>query len=112
MDIIQVVKGDTGVDLKTVVNRVDTGAPFVADGDIVNLHIRKKGTTELVSTILADWNKSSRTTGMLVFPLEEFLTDTTVEEGFYEGEVEFILADNKIISAFELVNFKVRNDFT
>ena len=42
MDIIQIVKGDTGPSLKTTLTRFDTGAAFDASGSTVNLHIRKK----------------------------------------------------------------------
>ena len=41
MDIIQVVKGDTGPQLKATVTRSDTGEAFVGSGTI-NLRIRKK----------------------------------------------------------------------
>ena len=40
MDIIQVVKGDTGPQLKATVTRSDTGEAFVGSGTI-NLRIRK-----------------------------------------------------------------------
>ena len=48
MDIIQVVKGDTGPQLKATVTRSDTGDPFVGSGTI-NLRIRKKGNTAIIS---------------------------------------------------------------
>jgi len=112
MDIIQIVKGDTGPSLKTTLTRFDTGAAFDASGSTVNLHIRKKGTTTLINTIQADNSQSTPGSGLLVFPLEAFLTNSNTEEGFYEAEVEFVLADNKITSAFELINIKVRDDFT
>ena len=41
MDIIQVVKGDTGPQLKATVTRSDTGEAFVGSGTI-NLRVQKK----------------------------------------------------------------------
>tara|TARA_S200000501_G_scaffold175126_1_gene164757 strand:- start:7885 stop:8223 length:339 start_codon:yes stop_codon:yes gene_type:complete len=110
MDIIQVVKGDTGPQLKATVTRSDTGEAFVGSGSI-NLRIRKKGTTAIISTIALDTSASTLSNGILVFPLSAFLTNNSTEEGFYEGEIEFTLGDGSIMSVFELIDFKVRDDF-
>jgi hypothetical protein len=111
MDIIQLVKGDTGPKVKTTLTRQDTGEPFVADGDTVNLRIRKKGTTDILNTIEADWYYSEPRSGVLVFALEDFLNNSSVDEGFYEAEIEVTLADDKVMSTFELINIKVREQF-
>ena len=111
MDVISVVKNDTGTDLTTTLTRNDSSDPFDASGATVSLKIRKKGTTGTILSIPHDTNKSHRSLGQLVFSLEPFLTHASVAAGFYEGEIEFVLADNKVISAFDLINFKVRDDF-
>lgn len=111
MDIIQIVKGDTGPSLQTSLTRQDTGEAFDVVGHQVQLHIRKKGTTNVISSITAS-SSQTLAAGELLFPLEDFLTDPACEEGFYEAEVELTLPDNKIMSTFELINIKVRNDFT
>ena len=110
MDIIQVVKGDTGPQLKATVTRSDTGEAFVGSGT-TNLRIRKKGTSTIISTIPLDGFSSSISTGILVFPLGDFLTNAQTEEGFYEAEIEFTLSDGQIMSVFELISIKVRDDF-
>lgn len=110
MDIIQVVKGDTGPQLKATVNRSDTGGPFVGTSNTV-LKIRKKGTTTTLKTIALDESESGLSVGNLVFPLSSFLTDNAITEGFYEAEIEFTLADSSVISVFELIDIKVREDF-
>jgi len=111
MDIIQIVKGDTGPSIQTSLTRQDTGAPFDVAGHQVQLHIRKKNTTTVISSINSS-SSSSLGAGELLFPLEDFLTSEQCEEGFYEAEVELTLPDNKIMSTFEIINIKVRNDFT
>ena len=110
MDIIQVVKGDTGPQLKATVTRSDTGEAFVGSGSI-NLRIRKKGTTTIISTIPLDSGTSNLATGTLTFPLSSFLTDNNTTEGFYEAEIEFTLTGGDIMSVFELIDIKVREDF-
>jgi hypothetical protein len=111
MDIIQIVKGDTAPSVKTSLTRQDTGAPFDVAGHQVQLHIRKKGTTAVISSISAS-SSNALAAGDLLFPLEAFLTDASCQEGFYEAEVELTLPDNKVMSTFELINIKVRDDFT
>ena len=110
MEIIQVVLGDTGPQLKATVTRSDTGAPFVGSGTI-SLRVRKKGTSTVISTIGLDTSNSDLSSGSLVFPLSSFLTNSSTEEGFYEAEIEFTLSDGSIISVFELSDIKVRDDF-
>ena len=110
MDIIQVLKGDTRPQLKATVTRSDTGEAFIGSGSI-NLRIRKKGTTSIISTIALDAVLSNLSSGVLVFPLSTFLTNSNTTEGFYEAEIEFTLADGSIMSVFELIDIKVREDF-
>ena len=111
MDVISVVKNDTVTDLTTTLTRNNAGDPFDASGADVALKIRKKNTTNTIMSIPHDTAKSNRPGGTLVFSLEPFLTSNLITEGFYEAEVEFSLADDKILTAFELINIKVRNDF-
>jgi len=111
MDIIQVVKGDTGPQIKATVTRSDTGAAFISGTAATNLRIRKKGTSNIISTIALDTVESSVGVGVLVFPLSSFLTNAATTEGFYEAEIEFTLSDGQIMSVFELIDIKVRGDF-
>ena len=111
MDVISVVKNDTGTDLTTTLTRSSSGDAFDASGADVALKIRKKNTNTTIMSIPHDPDKSNRPGGTLVFSLEPFLTNSSITEGFYEAEVEFSLADNKILTAFELINIKVRNGF-
>ena len=73
MDIIQVVKGDTGPQLKATVTRSDTGEAFVGSGHYKLVRMRKKGTTSILSTIPLDTISSNLAAGLLVFPLSSFL---------------------------------------
>ena len=62
MDIIQVVKGDTGPQLKATVTRSDTGEAFVGSGTI-NLRVRKKY-HNILSTIPLDTVTSNLAAGL------------------------------------------------
>ena len=87
MDIIQVVKADTGPQLKATVTRSDTGEAFIGSGSI-NLRIRKKGTTSIISTIALDAVPSNLSSGVLVFPLSTFLTNSNTEYFFPEAIIK------------------------
>lgn len=111
MDIIELVKGDSGPELKVELKRADTSNDFVASDATLNLRIRRKGETSVIVTIVADSAKSIPASGILVFSLEDFLTNSNVDEGFYEGEVEVSLLNGTSMSAFDVINIKVRNEF-
>ena len=113
MYIIHFLNGYTGPPIKATVTRSDTGEAFVGSGTI-NLRIRKKATTSILATIPLDTVTSNLAAGLLVFPLSSFLapsSGTGPEEGFYEGEIEFTLANGEVMSVFELIDIKVRDDF-
>ena len=103
MDIIQVVKGDTGPQLKATVTRSDTGAAFVGSGTIA-LRIRKKGTTTVESTVALDSTLSDLSQGSLVFPLENFL-----DTGIFT--VSALTGGNLTITAHGLPNSKTGASF-
>lgn len=111
MEIIQLVKGDTGPEVKIELSRADTGAEFVAADSLLYLHIRRKGYTDVISTIQADATKSSPSLGVLVFSLQDFLEDSAVSEGFYEAEVEVSLLNGSSMSAYDRIDIKVRDEF-
>ena len=41
-----------------------------------------------------------------------FLDQTTVTEGYYEGEIELIFTDSTTQTVYETVPFQVRDDFS
>ena len=70
--------------------------------------------TTILATIPLDTVTSNLPAGLLVFPLSSFLAPsggTGPEEGFYEGEIEFTLANGEVMSVFELIDMEVRDDF-
>jgi len=89
MDIIQIVKGDTGPYLQTSLTRQDDGTAFDVVGHQVQLHIRKKGTTTVIASITAS-NSTVLGAGELLFSLEDFLTHPDCEEEFYEQKLSLL----------------------
>lgn len=120
LDTIKLVTGDTLPDLRFVLkdsnvgaaglvydeNNSATWAPIDLTDSTVRLRIRKIGETVITSTITGVL--SDPTNGAVVFP---FTSDAFTEDGLYEGEVEVTYSTGGIHTVYDLVKFKVRNDF-
>jgi hypothetical protein len=109
MDIISLVSGDGVANLQVTLVRDDTGLSFNAGGADVNLRLRKKGATNVLSTINYANDASDTTDGRVVFSMSDFLT--TAEAGFYEGEVEVVFADDTTQTVYQIINFRIREQF-
>lgn len=120
LDTIKLVTGDTLPDLRFVLkdssvgatglvydeNNSATWAPINLIGATVRLRIRKIGETEITSIITGVLSDPAN--GAVVFP---FTSDAFTVDGLYEGEVEVTYATGGIHTVYDLVKFKVRNDF-
>jgi hypothetical protein len=113
MNIISLVSGDTLANLQISLVRDDTAAAFninIGVGGTITLAIRKKGTTAILTTLTYDTNNSTLGTGNLQFALGPWVS--TVEEGYYEGEVEIVFDNGTRQTVFEHVTFRVRSQFS
>jgi hypothetical protein len=113
MNIISLVSGDTLANLQVTLARDDTGGAFninLGVSGTVTLALRKKGTTVILSTITYDSDASNLGSGFLQFPLGPWVA--TVEEGYYEGEVEITFDNGTQQTVFEHITFRVRTQFS
>jgi len=83
-----------------------TWAPINITGATVRLRLR-----ELGSTTLTDTRTCLITSGTGGTCTTDFSTDSFPTAGTYEGEVEITFSTGGIQSVYDLVRFKVRNDF-
>ena len=117
MSEISVVKGDTVSNLVVSLVREDNGIAFSAGaGGSVNLRIRKVGSTTISATIAND-SSLTGVSGDFVFPLggSNFLASNSLEDGYYEGELEVTFVDDSSNqtkqTVFEPISIRVRDDF-
>jgi hypothetical protein len=120
LETIKLVTGDTLPDLRFVMkdsnsaaigatydaNDSATWAPLNLTDSTPRLRIRKIGestVSAIISGVLSDPEN-----GAVVFP---FTSDAFTEDGLYEGEVEITYSTGGILTVYDLVKFKVRNDF-
>ena len=83
-----------------------TWAPINITGATVRLRLR-----ELGSTTLADTRTCSVVSGSGGTCTTNFATTTFSTAGTYEGEIEVTHANGSIQTVYDLVKFKVRDDF-
>lgn len=106
---IKLVQGDTSPQLKFTLTNEVTGNPINLSGATVTLHFRAVGSTTTIFSRQALVNPETASTGVCVVVWNS--GDLNIEAGDYEGEVEVVLADGARETIFELLKFKVREDF-
>jgi len=100
------VQGDTGPQIQVTITDTDGAAVDLTNGS-VTLHFRAAGTTTvLFSRALA---LADATNGQAV--LQWATTDLNVDAGNYEGEIETVLSSGRRETRYELLKFKIREDF-
>ena len=105
-DTYKYVQGDTGPQIQVTVTSADGVAANLTGGS-VTLHFRAAGTTTvLFSRALAFLDA---TNGKAV--LQWQTGDLDVEAGNYEGELEVVLSSGLRETRYELLKFKIREDF-
>lgn len=120
LQTIKLVTGDTLPDLRFVlkdqsespagitfdVNDSTTWAPIDITGASVKLRVRKIGSTALDATISGVISDPEN--GVVIVPVT---SDAFSVDGLYEGELEVTFSGGGIQTIYDLVKFKVRNDF-
>lgn len=120
LDTLKLVTGDTLPDLRFVLkdassspdgvtydaNDSSTWAPIDLTGATVALRIRLIGSTTVIATLAGI--VSDPEGGAVLVP---FTGNSFGESGLYEGELEITFATGGIQTVYDLVKFKVRNDF-
>jgi hypothetical protein len=105
-DTYKYVQGDTGPQIQATITSADGTATDLTGGS-VTLHFRAAGTTTvLFSRALA---LADATNGKAV--LQWQTGDLNVDAGNYEGELETVLSSGLRETRYEILKFKIREDF-
>ena len=102
---IKLVQGDTKPQLK--LNISSDGTPTDITGATVNLHFRAVGSTTNLFSRQALVTDGSAGIATVVWQSSDLNRDA----GDYEGEVEVVFADTTRQTVFDLLKFKIREDF-
>ena len=106
---IQLVQNDTGPDITVTIYDVATNAPidFSNASDVVKMHFaREDGTGSPVS--ITGTKPGGGGDGRALFA---WSAGNLASVGDYEGEIEITFSDSTVQTVYDLLKFKVREDF-
>lgn len=106
---IKLVQGDTKPAIVCRLTDDTTGLPLGITGATVRLKFRAAGATTLTATITGTVTDGAN--GEVVFYPASAPEMLQGEPGDYEGEIEVTFADTTIQTVYDLLKFKVREDF-
>ena len=106
---IKLVQGDTKPALVCNLTDDTTGEVISLSGATVRLKFRAAGATELTATVTGVVTDGPN--GQVVFYPASAPQMLQGEPGDYEGEIEITFADGTIQTVYDLLKFKVREDF-
>lgn len=106
---IKLVQGDTGPQLRLTLTDEDTGTATDLTGASVTLHFRAAGATTVLFSRTAFINPQTATTGICYVQWQ--VGDLNQPAGDYEGEVEVVRSTGVRETIYDLVKFKIREDF-
>jgi hypothetical protein len=106
---IRLVRGDTKPAIVCNLTDQNTGSPIGIEGATVRLKFRESGADQLTATVIGV--VTDPVNGQVVFypsSAPEMLQNSA---GDYEGEIEITFQDGTIQTVFDLLKFRVREDF-
>lgn len=106
---IKLVQGDTRPTLVTTLTDSITGVPISLTGATVRLYFRAVGATTLTATLVGSVVDAAN--GIVSFFWTDSPTALSGDAGDYEGEVEITFSDGGIQTVYDVLKFKLRQDF-
>lgn len=106
---IKLVQGDTRPAIVCTITDDTTGQAMNLTGAVVRLKFRAAGATELTATVVGSVTDGAN--GVVVFFPASAPEMLQGEAGDYEGEIEITFSDNQVQTVYDLLKFKVREDF-
>lgn len=108
VNVIKLIQGDTGPQLKIALTDEVTGAPIDLTGSTVLMYFRESGAITVLETLTA--SLVSPAAGVCSIAWNPTTLD--VPEGTYEGEIEVVFADTTKQSVFQPLIFAIRGKFS
>lgn len=106
---IKLVQGDTKPALVCNITDETTGEAINLTGATVRLKFRAAGATVLTATVVGTVTDASA--GQVAFYPASAPQMLQGEAGDYEGEIEITFSDNTVQTVYDLLKFRVREDF-
>lgn len=106
---IQLVQGDTRPAIVCTLTDGTTGDAIALTDATVRLKFRAAGATALTATVTGAITDAAN--GACVFYPASAPEMLQGDPGMYEGEIEITFADGQVQTVFDVLKFKVREDF-
>jgi hypothetical protein len=106
---IKLVQGDTRPALVCTITDDVTGAPVALTGATVLLKFRMAGSTDLQATLIGAVTDGAN--GQVAFYPASAPAMLQGDPGEYEGEIQITFGDGQVQTVYDLLKFKVREDF-
>ena len=106
---IKLVRGDTAPQIRLTLTDEVSGTPINLTGTTVTLHFRAVGAETVLFSRPAFINQDIAATGVCVISWST--GDLNVEAGDYEGEVEIVRATGARETIYDILKFRVREQF-
>ena len=108
-DKIKLVQGDTRPAIVCTLTDEVTGAVINITGAVPRLKFRAAGATTLTATVVGTVTDGEA--GKCVFHPASAPEMLQSEPGDYEGEIEITFSDSQVQTVYDLLKFKIREDF-
>ena len=108
-DKIKLVQGDTRPALICTITDENTSDPIGLSGATVYLKFKEVGSTTLRGTLTGV--VTNPTGGVVQFNWSDQPTILDGPAGEYEGEIEIVFSDSTRQTVYDLLKFKLREDF-
>ena len=108
-DKIKLVQNDTRPVLVCTLTDTASGLPIGLSGATVRLKFRGVGDTTVRSILLG--TITDATNGVVAFNWASDPTSLAGDSGDYEGEIEITFSDGQIQTVYDILKFKLREEF-
>jgi hypothetical protein len=106
---IRLVRNDTRPAIVCTITDETTGAAINVTGATVRLKFRAAGAETLTATVVGAVTNGSA--GEVTFYPASAPEMLQGEQGDYQGEIEITFSDGQIQTVYDLLKFKIRQDF-
>jgi len=106
---IKLVQGDTRPAIVCTITDENSGDPIALTGATPRLKFRAAGETTIIATVTGSVVDAAG--GKCVFHPVTAPQMLQVDPGDYEGEIEITFSDGQVQTVYDLLKFKVREDF-
>ena len=105
------VQGDTGPQLKLTLTDEDTGTATDLTGATVKLHFKAAGATTVLYSKTLFVNQGQGQPALGIALVNWAAGELDYDAGTYHGEIEITKASGQIETIYDIIKFKIREDF-